>query len=98
MASFAAAQVLGCLAAFYKLPWDRPTEVHSASAWIADGTSPEPRAAAAAAPMAADSAAAVSADTAAAQQNPSSTAAAPLHEETSTGLAPADGAQQSAVL
>jgi len=28
-------QVLGCLARFYGLPWDKATEVRSASAWLA---------------------------------------------------------------
>lgn len=99
------AQVLGCLAGFYGLPWDRPLHLHSASSWIANdamddlpaaaaagGTSVAAAAAAASAepaiPAAAAGAAKPAAPADAGHAGEAANAAAQLHEETSTGLAP----------
>ena len=102
------AQVLGCLAGFYGLPWDKPLQLHSASSWIADGamdigaplavagkTSVAAAAAAASAEPAIPAAAAGSLPHDAAHAVKAGDAAAQLHEETSIGLAPVEGAAGS---
>jgi hypothetical protein len=97
--------VLGCLAGFYGLPWDKPLQLHSASSWIADGamdigtppaggggTSVAAAAAAASAePVIPRAAAAGSPPHDAVGAVKAGDAAAPLHEETSIGLAPVEG-------
>jgi hypothetical protein len=101
------AQVLGCLAGFYGLPWDKPLQLHSASSWIADGamdigTPPAAGGTSVAAAAAAAAAEPVIPGAAAAGSPPHGAAravgagdawdaAAQLHEETSIGLAPVEG-------
>lgn len=72
------AQVLGCLAGFYGLPWDKPLQLHSASSWIADGAMDIGT------PPAADGGTSVAAAAAAASAEPAipaaATAGASLHD------------------
>ena len=100
--------MLGCLAGFYGLPWDKPLQLHSASSWIADGamdigaplavaggTSVAAAAAAASAEPAIPAAAADSLPHDAARAVKAGYAAAQLHEEASIGLAPIEGGNGS---